>query len=192
MPQPLANEHYTYADYLEWDNDERYELINGEAVMMASPTFAHQLVSAELVRQFGNFLSDKPCQVLHAPLDVRLFEKDEDSADYVDTVVQPDLLVLCDKRKRDNHGIKGAPDLIIEILSPSNFRNDCLVKLNLYQQAGVREYWIVDPEEKTVHVFLLSEDTTYRHLKPYGQNDTVKVNVLEGCVIELDKVFSEI
>lgn len=191
MALPLEKEYYTYADYLEWDTDERYELINGEAVMMASPTYEHQLISSELVRQFGNFLADKPCQVLHAPFDVRLFAKEDDKPTNIDTIVQPDIFVVCDPKKIDKHGIKGAPDFVIEILSPSTSSYDCLVKLNLYMQAGVREYWIVDPEEKTVQVFLLDDDGIYRVLKAYEKTDTVKVNVLNGCVIDLSLVFPE-
>lgn len=192
MAFPLEKEHYTYADYLEWDTDERYELIYGEAVMMASPTYEHQLISSELVRQFGNFLIDKTCQVLHAPLDVRLFEKDENDTKNVDTFVQPDVVVLCDNSKRDKRGIKGAPDLAIEIVSPSTSSYDCLVKLNLYMQAGVREYWIVNPEEKTVQVYLLDNEGTYRVLKAYEQTDSINVSVLNGCVIDLSLVFAEV
>lgn len=192
MPLPLEKGHYTYADYLEWDGDERFELINGKAVMMASPTFIHQTILGQIYRQFAEFLDDKPCNVVMAPFDVRLFEKKGERPEDVDTVVQPDILVICDHKKIDEHGCKGAPDMVIEILSPSTQGHDCFVKLNLYQQAGVREYWIVDPESKTVKVLILDDEGIYHISKAYKQTDTVKVNILNGCVIELDKVFSEI
>lgn len=192
MPLPLEKGHYTYADYLEWDGDERFELINGKAVMMASPTFTHQTILGQIYRQFAEFLDDKPCNVVMAPFDVRLFEKKGERPEDVDTVVQPDILVICDHKKIDEHGCKGAPDMVIEILSPSTQGHDCFVKLNLYQQAGVREYWIVDPESKTVKVLILDDEGIYHISKAYKQTDTVKVNILNGCVIELDKVFSEI
>lgn len=191
MPLPSEKEHYTYADYLEWDCNERYELINGEAVMMAGSTGDHQLISSELMRQFTAFLYGKLCWVLHAPFDVRLFEKDTDNADKVDTVVQPDLFVLCGKSKRDKRGVKGAPQLVIEILSPSTQVHDCFVKLNLYQQAGVPEYWIIDPESKTVNVLILGDNGIFQIPKVYKQTDTIKVSVLDGCVIELEPVFAE-
>lgn len=188
----MEKEHYTYADYLEWDTNERYELINGEAVMMAGASEEHQGISMELSRQLANFLVGKPCNVYAAPFDVRLFEKDDEKPWNVDTIVQPDILVICDHKKIDKHGIKGAPDFVIEILSPSTSSYDCLVKLNLYMQAGVREYWIVDPGEKTVQVFLLDDESVYRVSGSYGQNDSVKVSVLNGCVINLSTVFSGI
>ena len=191
MPMPLENEHYTYADYLEWDGDERFELINGKAVMMAGPSSVHQDISMEISRQLANFLVGKPCKVYAAPFDVRLYEKDGDKPESVDTVVQPDVFVICDKNKIDKRGIKGAPDLVIEILSPSTQGHDCFVKLNLYQQAGVREYWIVDPESKTVKVLTLDDEGIYHISKAYKPTDTVKVNVLNGCMIDLSKVFPE-
>lgn len=192
MPLPLDNERYTYADYLKWNDDERFELINGKAVMMASPTFTHQTILGQIYRHLAEFLDDKPCNVVMAPFDVRLFEKKGERPEDVDTVVQPDILVICDHKKIDEHGCKGAPDMVIEILSPSTQGHDCFVKLNLYQQAGVREYWIVDPESKTVKVLILDDEGIYHISKAYKQTDTVKVNILNGCVIELDKAFSEI
>lgn len=193
MPQPKENEHFTYADYLAQDeNSERMELIDGKVYMMSCPTTAHQSISMELGRQLANFLVGKQCRVFAAPFDVRLFEKEGDKPDNVDTVVQPDIFVVCDKSKIDNHGIKGAPNLVIEILSPTTYRHDCLVKLNLYLRAGVPEYWLVEPEEKTILVYLLGDDGAYHVSKQYVQNDTVEVNVLKGCFIELSKVFADI
>ncbi len=157
--------------------------------MMSSPGTIHQRISGVLFNQLANFLDGKPCEVFSAPLDVRLFEKAGDDPKDVDTVVQPDILVVCDKNKIDDKGIKGAPDLVIEILSPSAQSHDCFVKLNLYQQAGVREYWIADPETETVRVFLLDDEGIYRTAKAYKRTDIVKVSTLNGCFIELGKVF---
>jgi len=191
MALPAKKELFTFADYLAWDGEERYELLDGEAVMLASPSTAHQLISGELYRQFANYLEGKKCRVISAPFDVRLFEEEGDRPEDVQTVVQPDLSVICDPNKLDEHGCKGAPDLTLEILSPSNARHDLLVKLDLYQQAGVREYWVVSPEDKTVHIFLRDGDALALR-KTYRADDLARVNVLDGCFIELGKVFARI
>lgn len=188
MALPAEQERYTFADYLTWDEYPRYELIDGEAIMLASPATIHQLISAELMRQLGNYLEGKKCRVLSAPFDVRLFEKEGDRFDNIQTVVQPDISIICDQNKLDEHGCKGAPDMTLEILSPSNARHDLLVKLNLYQRAGVREYWVVSPEQKTVQVFLL-DGGSLKLFEVYGPSNVAKVNVLDGCFIELSKVF---
>jgi len=188
---PKANERYTYADYLEWNGPERYELIEGEAYMMMGPAYTHQLVSGEVLRQLLNFLEGKKCKALAAPFDVRLFEKEGDAPEDVDTIVQPDILVTCDTSKLNERGLKGSPDMVIEILSPSTQRHDRLTKLDLYQQARVQEYWIVDPANQSVQVYLLDGTGTLRPHEVYGPKDIAKVNVLEGCFIEIGKVFPE-
>ena len=188
MALPAKQEHYTYADYLLWEGPERYELIDGEGVMLSAPTTVHQLISAELMRQLTNYLEGKKCLAVAAPFDVRLFEREGDRPEDVQTVVQPDISIICDRDKLDERGCKGAPDLTLEILSPSNVCHDLLVKLNLYQRAGVREYWVVSPEDKTVNVFLLDGDGL-KLSYVYGPKDIAKVNVLDGCFIELSKVF---
>ncbi len=171
---------YTFADYLTWEEDERIEIIHGEIFLMSSPSSTHQEISMELSRQLANFLEGKPCRVYPAPFDVRLFEQNGDTPEHIDTVVIPDISVICDKNKIDEKWCKGAPDMIIEILSPSSLRNDRLIKLRLYQQAGVREYWIADPKNKTVQVFLLDNNGILRPHEDYGRTDPAKVNVLEG------------
>ncbi|NBI10709.1 Uma2 family endonuclease [Colidextribacter sp. OB.20] len=188
MALPAKKERYTFADYLTWDEYPRYELIDGEAIMLASPSSIHQIISMELSRQFANYLEGKKCRVISAPFDVRLFEREGDRPEDVQTVVQPDISIICDQNKLDEHGCKGAPDLTLEILSPSNAHYDLLVKLNLYQRAGVREYWVVSPEDKTVNVFLLDRDVLALR-GVYGPTDLAKVSVLDGCFIELSKVF---
>lgn len=187
MPLP-KEERYTLADVLTWDEQERAELIDGALVMMAPPSRIHQKISAELGRQLGNYLEGKKCEVYAAPFAVRLFEKAGDRPEDVDTLVEPDLSVICDPGKLDDMGCKGAPDLIIEILSPSTQRHDRLTKYNLYQRAGVREYWIVDPAAKSIQSFVL-EDGHYTAAGFGSPGDVLKVNVLEGCFIELSKVF---
>ena len=189
MPLP-QEKHYTYADYLTWDEQEHIELIEGAPVMMSPPSRAHQEISGELFRQIANYLEGKKCRVYAAPFAVRLFEKPTDDASSVDTVVEPDLSVVCDRDKLDAKGCKGAPDLVIEILSPSSIRNDRLTKFNLYQRAGVREYWIVNPSEKSVQVFVL-ESGHYTATALGSESDVLKVNVLDGCYIDLARVFSE-
>ena len=135
-----SSDHYTLADALTWDEQDRIELIDGAPVMMAPPSRAHQRISMELSRQLANYLEGKRCQVYPAPFAVRLFEQAGDRPQDVDTLVEPDISVVCDRNKLDDMGCKGAPDLIVEILSPSTQRHDRLVKYNLYQRAGVREY----------------------------------------------------
>ena len=190
MALPAEKERYTFADVLTWEESDRIEIINGEAVMMAPPSRIHQKVSFEIGRQIGNYLEGKKCEVYPAPFGVRLFEKDGDSPDDVDTLVEPDISVICDKSKLDKHGCKGAPDMVVEILSPSTQRHDRLAKLGLYQRARVREYWIVDPDSSTVQVFLQRDGSLQLH-EVYDRQGVAKVNVLDGCFIELSKVFSE-
>lgn len=193
MGLPAAKEYYTFADYLTWDESERWELIDGKPYMMATPTTFHQTILGELFGQIREFLKDKPCRPYLdlAPFSVRLFETDDDTSDDVDTIVEPDLSVICEKNKVDQNGCKGAPDLIIEVLSPSNSRRDRFVKYNLYMRAKVREYWIVDPQEKTVQVFLLDENGVYKLTEMYGEKDTAKITILNDCPIDLSAVFAE-
>ena len=192
MALPVEKERYTFADCLTWGEDERIEIIDGEAVMMAPPpSRVHQEISFEISRQIGNYLEGKRCKVYPAPFGVRLFEQDGDSPEDVDTMVEPDISIVCDPSKLDDHGCKGAPDMVVEVLSPSTQRHDQLVKLGLYQRAGVREYWIVDPMNKTVRVMLLDAGGVLQLHEVYDRVGVAKVNVLDGCFIELSKVFSE-
>ena len=190
MALPAEKRRYTFADCLAWDESDRAEVINGEIVMMAPPSRVHQKISGELFRQLANFLEGKRCEAYAAPFAVRLFEKAGDAPEDVDTMVEPDISVVCDHDKLDSHGCKGAPDIVVEVLSPSTQRHDRLVKLDLYQRAGVREYWIISPEEKTAQVFLLQNGLLLPR-EVYGPQDVGKVNVLDGCFVELSKVFAE-
>jgi len=174
----------TYADYASWDDDNRYELIDGVVHMMSAPTADHQRILIRLVRKLADFLDDKPCEVFAAPFDVCLFGKgDEDN-----TVVQPDVLVICDDKKTANNKYcNGAPDLAIEILSPSTSRLDRIKKLNKYLQAGVREYWIVDPDDKNIIVNILDDEKYV--IYAYDDNDIISLHVLDGCKISLSDIF---
>ena len=189
MPLPQENR-YTLADALAWDEQDRIELIYGDPVMMAPPTRAHQKAVMELSAQLHAYLKGKKCEVYPAPFAVRLFERDGDRPEDVDTMVEPDISVVCDPSKLDDTGCKGAPDLVMEILSPSTTRHDRFTKFNLYQRAGVRGYWMVDPVEKSVLVFVL-EDGRYA-AKDFGAaGDRLRVNILEDCTIDLSQVFPE-
>ena len=182
---PKENRSFTYADYRDWElaEGERYELIRGEAFAMAAPDERHQLILGELFAQFHAFLRGKPCKVLPAPYDVRLFYGGDDCDD---TVVQPDITVVCDEKKRGSEGCRGAPDLVVEILSPSNRATEMERKLRLYRDAGVREYWVVNPEIGGVSVFSFGENLGFN---VYKSGDVVPVAVLPGLSIPLDQVF---
>ena len=184
--QELRNEeYYTYSDYCTWGDDERWELIDGiPYAMPPSLSRKHQSILGELHVQFYNFLRGKPGEVYLAPFDVRL-----NADSYDDTVVQPDLVIVCDKSKLDDKGCIGAPDMVIEILSPSTFAHDKVLKFNKYLQYGVREYWIVEPESKIVSVNVL-HDGTYV-VSAYAEADDIPVRVLAGCSIALSEVFHE-
>jgi len=190
MALPAEKARYTFADVLAWDEKERVEIINGEAVMMAPPSRAHQEAVMALAAQLHEYLKGKRCKVYPAPFAVRLFEKAGDGPEDVDTMVEPDISVICDPSKLDDAGCKGAPDLVMEILSPSSLRHDRFTKYSLYQRAGVREYWIVDPASKSAQSFVL-EDGRYS-VKEFGAaEDSMRVHVLEGCIIDLSEVFPE-
>jgi Uma2 family endonuclease len=183
--QEQEEEYYTYADYLSWDGPRRYELIDGEAYMMAPPSRPHQEISMALSTMINNYLEGKPCKVYAAPFGVRL-NPAEDQSD--DTVVEPDIVVVCDPSKLDDRGCNGAPDLIIEILSPSSSRHDRIIKFRKYLEAGVREYWIADPEEKSLIVYVLKNGGYMA--STYEDTATVPVAVLPGCSIDLNAVFN--
>jgi Uma2 family endonuclease len=191
---PLAEktvEYYTYGDYLTWDDNERWELIDGVPYNMSpAPSRRHQRIATELTRQFATFLLNKSCQVYAAPFDVRLPEANENVSD-ISTVVQPDIAVICDADKLDDAGCSGAPDLIVEITSPSTSRKDHKEKFFRYERAGVREYWLVDPDATTVTVFTLGTDTRYGRPDVFSDDETITVGVLPELVIDLKLAFRE-
>lgn len=183
---------YTFADYLTWIDDKRRELIGGFVKLMSpAPKRIHQKISSNFVGLIWGYLRDKPCQVWHAPFDVRFPEKGKGTAnDEIYTVVQPDLCVVCDLSKLDDRGCLGAPDFIIEILSKGNSKHDVETKFRLYEENGVREYWIVHPEEQTVTVFVLGEDEKYHNVGMYAQDSKVKVNIFDDFHVDLAEVFA--
>ena len=180
-----SHKHYTYADYLTWPDDVRYEIIDGIAYMMAAPSSTHQEISMEVSTQLSNFLRGGSARVYAAPLDVRL---NFDSGD--DIVLQPDILVVCDRSKIDKRGCNGAPDLVIEILSPSSVTYDMTLKFSKYLQHGVREYWVIDPESRAVIVHIM-QGANHAKTHAYKDTDIIPVEVLDGCSIDMNEVFSE-
>jgi Uma2 family endonuclease len=183
-----ADRLWTYRDYRGWDlqTGERYELIYGVAYAMSAPNAYHQSILVALAANFYNFLQGKPCKVYPAPFDVRLFYEEDESDD---TVVQPDLTVICDEKKRGPEGCRGAPELVVEILSRSNTAIEMDRKFSLYLQAGVQEYWIVAPEEKVVHVHRFRDGKTSARF--YKAGDSAASDLLAGLAIPLRPVFAE-
>ena len=182
-PAKQTRQSYTYADYQQWPEGERWELIDGEAYAMSpAPTRTHQAVVVELVRQIANFLEGKPCQVFVAPFDVRLPERNE-ADDQIETVVQPDIVVVCDESKLDEKGCRGAPDWIIEVLSPSTASKDHVRKKSLYERHGVREYWLVHPTDHVLTRYRLEGKAFGPALIDETEGST-EVEALPGLAIE--------
>ncbi|MBF0496589.1 MAG: Uma2 family endonuclease [Deltaproteobacteria bacterium] len=184
-----SKERYTYRDYLTWDDDERWELIDGVLHNMSpAPSARHQFISMALSAQIYSFLSHTPCRIAAAPFDVRLPKGDE-ADNQVDTVVQPDIVVICDPDKLDDRGCRGAPDFVVEILSPSTADKDRTIKLALYENRGIKEYWIINPEDNTIAVHLLGPDGRYGASLIYEAKGHLKVATLPGLEIDLGVVF---
>lgn len=180
---------YTYADYLDWSDDEKWEIIYGEPYAMSpAPSTDHQAILGELFYQFRSYLKDRTCQVFVAPFDVRIPQEDEKDED-IKSVVQPDISIICDKGKIDSKGCIGAPDLIVEIVSSSTFRKDVKDKFFLYEKSGVKEYWLVYPGEKTVMVYKLGEDGKYGRPEVYSEEESVKVGIFQRLNIDLREIF---
>lgn len=178
-----TDEHYTYRDYLTWPDDVRCELIDGKVYMMTpAPLLSHQDVVGEIFRQTANQLQGKPCRTLMAPVDVRLpksAEADEDT----DTTVQPDVLVVCDSSKLDRRGVRGAPDWVVEVLSPSTASRDQIEKRRLYELHGVREYWLVHPIDRLLTVYRLI-DGEYGKPEIFELQGLTAITVLPDVVID--------
>ncbi len=183
--------HYTYADYLTWPDDARYELIDGEAFLMApAPLIEHQEVAGDVYHQLRNQLDGKPCRPYIAPVDVRLPRADEADA-AIDTVVQPDVLVVCDPAKIDRRGVRGAPDWLLEVLSPSTAAHDQIAKRRTYERAGVREYWLVHPSDRTLTVYVL-DNGQYGRPEIYELKDATPIGVLPGVAIAWDALIERL
>lgn len=191
MALPLnKDQRVTYADYLTWPDQERWEIIDGVPYAMTpSPSREHQKVLKRLVYRIEDYLKDKPCELYFAPFDVRIPVADEDDQE-METVVQPDIIVVCDQTKLDEKGCKGAPNLVIEIISPGSAALDMKIKFNLYEKAGVKEYWIIDPLNRTVLVYHSGPDQKYGKPEVYVNEDIIKTALFSGFEIKLSEVFS--
>ena len=184
---------YSYGDYVTWTWDEMVELIKGKIYRMSpAPNSGHQKISGNLFLKIGNFLEGNKCQLFSAPFDVRLPYSKSKKDKEINTVVQPDLCVVCDPSKIDKRGCLGAPDWIIEILSKNTSSKDLNEKFDVYEEAGVKEYWVVHPEEQTVLVYLLNEQGKFQgQRKPYARSNVISSVTLPGLTIDLSTVFPE-
>jgi len=181
---------YSYADYLTWIDDKRRELFDGLVKLMSpAPMRIHQDISGEIFNIFKNYLKKKTCKVYHAPFDVRFPSKNKTSDNDIFTVVQPDISIVCDLSKLDRRGCLGAPDMIIEIVSEGNSSHDVKDKFEIYQENGVREYWIVFPESKVINVFTLNEAQKYQLLGMFAEKGKIKVNIFDDFYIDLEEIF---
>jgi Uma2 family endonuclease len=185
---------YSYADYLTWKLMERVELIKGKIMKISpAPNVIHQSISRNFTGIFFNYFRTKNCRALAAPIDVSLYDKKKSVKQNKDvfTVVQPDLCVICDLEKLNELGCMGAPDLIIEILSPGNSKKEMRIKYDLYEEAGVREYWVADPEHQTVHIFVMDENEKYRTAGIYVCDDVMTAQIFPDLHVDLAEVFAD-
>lgn len=190
MGLPLPSHHsFTYADYLQWEDGPRWELIHGMAYALTpAPSTRHQQILLALASRFALHLKGGKCQVFVAPFDVLLPVEDE-ADEQVETVVQPDISVFCDPAKVDEKGGRGAPDLVVEILSPATARKDMVQKLLLYQSHGVPEYWLVDPEKDVLQILRLTPDRVYASTGEFSPPASVRPGLADDLVIHLAEVF---
>jgi Uma2 family endonuclease len=185
------NKKYTYADYLTWLDDKRRELINGFIRMMTpAPRRIHQKISSNLLVEIKQYLKNGKCEVYHAPFDVRLVETDKGDKK-IENVVQPDIAVICDLSKLDERGCLGAPDFIIEIVSPSSSKTDLKDKYQLYEKFGVKEYWIVHPDSQAVYQYVLNAKGKYEQHDIYVKEDEISPYILPDLKIDLNYVFED-
>jgi Uma2 family endonuclease len=185
------NKTYSYADYLTWQFDDRVELLSGKIFSMGStPNTTHQRISRQLTGILYNFSKQHPCTLFAAPFDVRLIDKKKSTLDKeIFTVVQPDLCVICDETKIDERGAIGAPDLVIEILSPGNSNKEMKYKFDLYEEAGVLEYWIVNPADKTIFIYVLKENQ-FIGMHPLIEEDTIQSRLFPKLDFQLAEIFN--
>lgn len=190
MEEPSADYGYTYADYLKWKIEERLELFKGRIFKLSAPNTKHQVILGDLHVALRKELSSHRCTVFMAPFDVRLPVKNKKKDNEITTVVQPDLCVVCDNEKIDERGCCGAPDLVVEILSPGNSRKEVKLKFDLYEEAGVKEYWIVNPVEQNFVVYCLNDAGKFGGGKMYADGDTIKSFAVEGLKIYVSDIFN--
>ncbi len=186
-----VNKVYTYADYFKWKFEERIELIKGKIFKMSpAASRKHQEISGEIFFSFKLFLKGKPCKVYSAPFDVRLPIKSKDDKDII-TVLQPDVCVVCDLSKLDDKGCIGAPDIVVEVLSPGNNAKELKNKYEVYEQSGVKEYWVVSPQDETVLIHLL-EGGQFKLLPVKVAGDVVTSPILPGFAMDVKDLFKSI
>jgi Uma2 family endonuclease len=177
-----------YADYLQTANEERWEIIDGVPYnMVPSPSLDHQNIVSNLQGEFYAYLKGKECRSFVAPFDVRLHVEGKSNHE-IKNVVQPDLTIVCDKSKLDDKGCNGTPDMVIEVLSPATAKRDRSDKLKLYKVTKVKEYWIIDPFNKTVEVNRI-QDNVFGEPVVYGENEKIQVGIFEDMVLELQHIF---
>jgi Uma2 family endonuclease len=191
LSQLDPNGSYTYADYLLWQFEERIEILRGKIAQMSAPGRNHQQISMRLSLFLGNALWRSSCKVYAAPFDVRLTRINKAENKEVRTVVQPDLCVICDPDKLDERGCLGAPDLIIEILSPGNSRKEMKEKFEIYEENGVKEYWVVFPDFQTIQVYRLNEEGKYLGLAPATPGDVLSTPIVANLEVKVVEVFEE-
>ena len=189
---PLAEEldrKFNYSDYLTWLDDKRWEIIEGVVYDMSpAPSTEHQRISFELSGMLYDFLKGKQCQAFAAPFDVRFVEDKNDADEVIENVVQPDIVVICEKSNIDKLGCLGSPDIVIEILSPATAYKDQTEKLALYERHAVKEYWIFNPDAKYVLAYCF-EGAKYGKPEYLTESDTLKSTVLEGLKIDLSEIW---
>ncbi|MGB8194992.1 MAG: Uma2 family endonuclease [Chitinophagaceae bacterium] len=189
VEEPQSAYGFTYADYLSWTFKERLELIRGKIFKMSAPNRKHQDVLVKMSYELYGYLKGKKCRVYVAPFDVRLPVKNRKNDNEVKTVVQPDLCVFCDPIKLDDRGACGAPDLVMEIISPSNPMHDIRTKFAVYEEAGVREYWIIHPIEEHITVYVLNESLRFEMQKIYRKGDTIESVTIQGFSLDITDTF---
>ncbi len=182
---------YSYADYLTWEFEERVEILKGKVFSMgATPNTSHQRISGKLSGILWQKFNNMSLNFFAAPFDVRLLDKKKSTLDQeIYTVVQPDLCVICDENKIDERGAIGAPDLVIEILSPGNSNKEMKYKFDLYEEAGVLEYWIVNPADKTVFIYVLKENQ-FIGMHPLIEEDIIQSKLFPELDFKLESIFN--
>jgi Uma2 family endonuclease len=193
LSQLDLNGTYSYADYLTWKFEQAVELIKGHILPMAAPSRKHQRISWQLTLKVGTTFKNQKCRAFAAPFDVRLFDKAKSVKANKDvfTVVQPDMCIICDLDKLDDNGCQGAPDMVIEILSPGNSKKEMRIKKSLYEENQIREYWIVDPERETIHQFVLNKQNIYDAPNYYVSGEIAQCVIFNELLVPLDEVFMD-
>lgn len=189
LAQPAPK--FCYRDYASWPESVRGELIDGEFFAQAAPSMAHQRISAGVLTQFMNQLKGRRCRPYSAPTDVLLKRSDQASDDDSGTVLQPDLFIICDPTKITSRYLRGAPEFVLEILSPATARHDQVRKLRLYEQHGVQEFWTLDPETRVLMIYTQDRPNHYGPTQVLEATGTTPLAVVDKVIVDWDEVFDE-